>query len=64
MSRPVFSHLQDLDFADDIAILSSTISRLQEKSDDLNKNSKKNRVKYQQKEIQNNVCQLESHKDN
>ena len=37
----VFSHLQDLDFADDIAILSSTISRLQEKSDDLNKNSKK-----------------------
>ena len=37
----IFSHLQDLDFADDIAILSSTPTHLQEKSDDLNTNAKK-----------------------
>ena len=37
----IFSHLQDLDFADDIAILSSTPTHLQEKSDDLNINAKK-----------------------
>ena len=35
------SHLQDLDFADNIAILSSTTTHLQEMSDDLNMNSKK-----------------------
>ena len=37
----IFSHLQDLDFADDIAILSSTTTHLQEMSDDLIMNSKK-----------------------
>ena len=37
----IFSHLQDLDFVDDIAILSSTPTHLQEKSDDLNTNAKK-----------------------
>ena len=37
----IFSHLQDLDFADDIAILSSPPTHLQEKSDDLNTNAKK-----------------------
>ena len=37
----IFSNLQDLDFADDIAILSSTPTHLQEKSDDLNTNAKK-----------------------
>jgi len=37
----IFSHLQDLDFADDIAILSSTPTHLQEKSDDLNTNAKR-----------------------
>jgi len=37
----IFSYLQDLDFADDIAILSSTPTHLQEKSDDLNTNGKK-----------------------
>ena len=37
----IFSHPQDLDFADDIAILSSTPAHLQEKSDDLNTNAKK-----------------------
>ena len=37
----IFSHLQDLDFADDIAILSSTPTHLQEKTDDLHINAKK-----------------------
>ena len=37
----MFSHLQDLDFADDIAILSSAPTHLQEKTDDLNINAKK-----------------------
>ena len=37
----IFSHLQDLDFADDIAILSSTPTHLQEKSDDLTTNAKR-----------------------
>jgi len=37
----IFSHLQDLDFADDIPILSSTPAHLQEKSDDLNPNAKR-----------------------
>ena len=37
----IFSNLQDLDFADDIAILSSTPTHLQEKTDDLNINAKK-----------------------
>ena len=37
----IFSHLQDLDFADDIAIFSSTLTRLQETSDDLNTNARK-----------------------
>jgi len=37
----IFSHLQDLDFADDIVILSSTPTHLQEKSDDLNTTAKR-----------------------
>ena len=37
----IFSHLQDLDFADDIVILSSTPTHLQEKLDDLNTNAKR-----------------------
>ena len=37
----IFSHLQDPNIADDIAILSSTPKHLQKKSDDLNMNAKK-----------------------
>ena len=37
----IFSHLQDLDFADDIVILSSTPTHPQEKSDDLNTTAKR-----------------------
>ena len=40
----IFSHLQDLHFADDIAILSSTPTHLQEKTDDLHINAKKTRL--------------------
>ena len=45
----IFSHLQDLDFADDIAILSSTTTHLQEMSDDLNMNSKKTGLNISEK---------------
>jgi len=37
----IFSHLHDLDFPDDITILSSTPTHLQAKSDDLNTSAKK-----------------------
>ena len=40
MQWTLFSHLEDLEFADDIAILSSTPVHLQKKSDDLNMNAK------------------------
>ena len=50
IQRTIFSHLQDLDFADNIAILSSTPTHLQEKTDDLNINAKKTGLIISKKE--------------
>ena len=53
----IFSQPQDLDFADDIAILSSTPTHLQEKTDDLNINAKKTGLIISKKKSKI-MCQL------
>jgi len=59
----ILSHLHDLDFADDITILSSTPTPLQAKSDDL-KTSAKETGLIISKKIQNYMCQLRRIKAN
>ena len=57
----LFAHLKDLDYADDLAVLSTNHAHIQEKTTSLNNHAiQSNRPVYQQDEDQRDVHQLDT----